>query len=441
MAVAKLGGMRGFFVLWLGQAFSILGGSMALFAITLWIYQRTGQATPVAMLGFFNLMPTLLFGLFTGVLVDRHDRRLMMLLSDLATLAINLFLIGFAVSGSLAVWQLYAAAFVVGTFQTFQWPATSAAVTLMVDKKHYARAASLLEMAGMSSGVVAPLLAGSLLGFLGLGGVLAVTATGSALSVASLFLIDLPARAPHEGPRPRILSEVRDGLAYLLERPPLIGLQSTFLLGNFFFTLSYALLGPMILAKTGNNAISFASVETAGAVGGLVGSGLIALLGGTKNRVLGILLGWVGSGLGGLLIIGLGRGLQLWMLGSFLGAALGSLNYASNQALWQSKVAPDLQGRVFAVRRLIATGVIPLASLAAGPLADRLLEPAMREGGSLVGLLGPVFGVGPGSGIAIIFACCGIATALVGSLAWFVPVIRRAESLIPDHDAPRIQSP
>jgi len=431
----KIGGMRGFLLLWLGQAFSLLGGSMALFAVTLWIYQRTGQATPVALLGFFNLAPMVLFGLFTGALVDRHDRRWMILMSDLASLVVNLFLIAFALSGSLAVGQLYVAAFVLGTFQTFQWPATSAAVTVMVEKKHYARAASLLEMAGMSSGILAPLLAGSLLGFIGLGGVLGLTALGSLLAIVSVFFIAMPPQnLGAEGTRPSLLLEVKEGLLYIVRRPPLVGLQSTFTLGNFFFTLSYSLLGPFILAKTHNNALAFGWVETAGAVGGLAGSGLIALLGGPRNKVFGILAGWVGVGLTGLLVIGLGSALPYWILGSFMGSALGSLNYTSNQALWQSKVPPDLQGRVFAVRRLIGMGFSPLASLAAGPLADRLLEPAMRQGGALVPLLGPIFGVGPGSGIAIVFAGCGLATALVGIVAWFVPFTRNTESLIPDHD-------
>ena len=95
MGSRKFKGMPGFILLWLGQAFSLLGGSMALFAVTLWIYQRTGQATPVAMLGFFNLAPMVLFGLFTGALVDRHDRRWMILMSDLASMIVNLFLIAF----------------------------------------------------------------------------------------------------------------------------------------------------------------------------------------------------------------------------------------------------------------------------------------------------------------------------------------------------------
>ena len=435
MRSLKLKGMPGFILLWLGQAFSLLGGSMALFAVTLWIYEKTGQATPVALLGFFNMAPMVMFGLFTGALVDRHDRRVMILMSDLASLVVNLFLIAFALSGSLAVWQLYVAAFVLGSFQTFQWPATSAAVTLMVDKKHYARAASLLEMAGMSSGILAPLLAGSLLGLIGLGGVLGATAIGSFLAIVSVFFIELP---PHrelpEGPRPSLLQDVKEGFAYLLRRPPLIGVQSTFLLGNFFFTLSYILLGPYVLARTSNNALVFASVETAGAVGGLAGSGLIALFGGPRHKVFGILAGWVGAGLAGLCVIGMGPALPFWIVGSFLGSAMGSLNYTSNQALWQSKVSPDLQGRVFAVRRLIAMGVNPLASLAAGPLADHLLEPAMRPGGALVPMLGPMFGVGPGAGMGVLFAACGLATALVGLVAWFLPVIRHADTLIPDHD-------
>ena len=435
MGFPKFKGMPGFIVLWLGQAFSLLGGSMALFAVTLWIYQRTGQATPVALLGFFNMAPMVLFGLFTGALVDRHDRRWMILMSDLASLVVTLFLISFALSGSLAMWQLYMAAFVLGTFQTFQWPAVSAAITLMVDKKHYGRAASLLEMAGMSSGILAPLLAGSLLGFVELGGVLCATALGSALAIVSVFFIELPPqRSMSEGPRSSLIREVKEGFAYLLKRPPFIGVQSTFLLGNFFFTLSYLLLGPFVLAKTGNNRMAFASVETAGAMGGLAGYGLIALLGGPRNKVFGILAGWAGSGLAGLCVIGTGLTLPFWIVGAFLGSAVGSLNYASNQALWQSKVSPELQGRVFAVRRLIAMGINPLASLAAGPLADRLLEPAMRQGGALAPTLGPIFGVGPGSGIAIIFVGSGLATSLVCLVAWFIPLIRHAESLIPDHD-------
>lgn len=422
MTISRLKGFPGFFVLWLGQAFSLLGGSMALFAVTLWIYQKTGEATPVALLGFFNVTPMVVVSLFAGALVDRYDRRLMMALGDLASLAVTLALIAGLAAGTLELWWIYAAATVLGTFQSFQWPATSAAVTLMVDKKHYARTASLLEMAGMSSGILAPLLAGSLLGFLGLQGILSLTALGSLLAVVTLLCIDLPPkpRGPTV-PLGKIFSEIREGIDFVLARPPLIAVQVTFLVGNLFFNLCYSLLGPMVLAKTANDALSFATVETAGAVGGLLGSGLIALWGGPKNKVLGILLGWSGSGLLGPVILGLGPGLPFWIAGALLGSAFGSLNYTSNQALWQSKVPVDLQGRVFAVRRLIAFSVMPLASLAAGPLADRVLEPAMRAAGH-----------GPGSGIQVLFLLCGLGLALIGPIAWAIPLVRDAEKRLPD---------
>ena len=433
MPFHQLRGLPGFFLLWLGQACSLLGGSMALFAVTLWVYQTTGQATPIALLGFFQMTPMVVVSLFAGALVDRYDRRLMLMMGDLATLAICLFLVVGSWTGGIQLWQIYTAGAILGTFQSFQWPATSAAVTLMVDKKHYARAASLLEMAGMSSGILAPLLAGSLLGFLGLPGILGMTAAGSLLAVVSLLFIHFP---PKERSVPvplvKIFSEIGEGIRFVLKRPPLIAVQITFLLGNFFFNLCFPLLGPLVLGRTGNNALAFAAVETAGAIGGLVGSALIAVWGGPQNRVLGILAGWTGSGLLGTLIIGLGPDLPFWFAGSLVGSAFGSLNYTSNQSLWQSKVSADLQGRVFAVRRTIAMGVIPLANLAAGPLADRVLEPAMVPGGALTPWLGPIFGTGPGAGIKVLFALCGLALALLGPAAWTFSLVREAERRLPD---------
>ncbi|HTH12927.1 MAG TPA: MFS transporter, partial [Spirochaetia bacterium] len=275
MPFHQLRGLPGFFLLWLGQACSLLGGSMALFAVTLWVYQTTGQATPIALLGFFQMTPMVVVSLFAGALVDRYDRRLMLMVGDLATLAICLFLVVGSWTGGIQLWQIYTAGAILGTFQSFQWPATSAAVTLMVDKKHYARAASLLEMAGMSSGILAPLLAGSLLGFLGLPGILGMTAAGSLLAVVSLLFIHFP---PKERSVPvplvKIFSEIGEGIRFVLKRPPLIAVQITFLLGNFFFNLCFPLLGPLVLGRTGNNALAFAAVETAGAIGGLVGSAL-----------------------------------------------------------------------------------------------------------------------------------------------------------------------
>lgn len=309
----------------------------------------------------------------------------------------------------------------------------------MVEKKHYGRTASLLEMAGMSSGIMAPMLGGALLGFMGIGTVLSVTLCGNILAIFSLSLIDLgrSSQPAHLNQKP-LLEDIKDGFACLLERRSLIALQSIYMVCNFLYIMSFGLLGPFILAKTGNNSMVFASVETAGGVGGLVGYALIALTGGPRNKVLGALGGWAGLGLLGICVVGLGRSMHIWMLGAFMCSILGSLDYSSNQALWQAKIPPHLQGRVFALRKTIALIINPLACMATGPLVDKFLEPAMSQGGSMAPIFGHIFGVGNGAGMAILFTVCGAVIAMVAMAAWAVPLIRYADSLIPDHvESPR----
>jgi hypothetical protein len=107
----------------------------------------------------------------------------------------------------------------------------------------------------------------------------------------------------------------------------------------------------------------------------------------------------------------------------------------SNQAIWQAKVAPDVQGRVFAARRLIAQIAFPLSMLLAGPLADHIFEPAMQSSGALAPIFGDWVGTGSGAGLALMFVGIGLITALIGLSGYLFPVIRNAEDILPDHDA------
>jgi hypothetical protein len=157
----------------------------------------------------------------------------------------------------------------------------------------------------------------------------------------------------------------------------------------------------MILARTGNNELIFGSVSSAGAIGGFAGGLLMSAWGGPRRRVHGVLFGWALASLLGLVLMGVGQALPVWMAASFLGWFINPILNGSNQAIWQSKVAPDVQGRVFAIRRLIAWFVNPLAILIAGLLADFVLEPAMQTGAPLAGSLGWLVGTGPGAGMAL----------------------------------------
>jgi MFS transporter, DHA3 family, macrolide efflux protein len=432
----KPAGMFAFSIVWIGQAVSLLGTSMTNFALTIWAYQMTGSATALALVGFFYVTPLLIVSPFAGAIVDRSNRKFMMMLSDLASGSVTIVLFILYTGDALQIWHLYIGALISGIFQTFQWPAYSAAITMIVPKQHYARAHALNELAGNSSGIFAPLLAGALLGIIGLGGIFIIDIVTFSFAVLSLLIVFIPQpKATTEGQEGKgsLFQESFYGFRYILKRPSLLGLQLIFLFGNFFATLAFVLYAPMILARTDSNALVFGSVQTVGAVGGVVGGLVIGTWGGPKRKVNGVLLGWVFSSLLGIILYGLGRSLPIWAAAAFFGAFFIPLINSSNQAIWQSKVAPDVQGRVFASRRVIAWFVNPIATLLAGPLADFVMEPAMRPGTGMAQTFSWLVGTGPGAGMALIIITAGICGMLVGLTGYGFRQIREAESLLADH--------
>lgn len=160
----------------------------------------------------------------------------------------------------------------------------------------------------------------------------------------------------------------------------------------------------------------------------------MSLWGGPKRRVHGLLGGLALESLLGTLLLGVGRSLPVWAVGAFFTAFFMPIINGSNQAIWQSKVAPDVQGRVFAVRRLIAQVTSPLGLLIAGPLADFVFEPAMRTDNMLSDLFGGLIGVGPGSGMALMFVFAGVLGVAVSLSGYLFRAVRDAESILPDHD-------
>jgi DHA3 family macrolide efflux protein-like MFS transporter len=190
----------------------------------------------------------------------------------------------------------------------------------------------------------------------------------------------------------------------------------------------------MILAQTSNDEVMLGTVQSVMGVGGVVGGLLLSVWGGPKRRIHGVLLGMALSSLLGELVLGLGNTLLIWGIGAFFSSFFIPIINGSNQAIWQAKVAPDVQGRVFAARRLIAQVSWPLATLLAGPMADYVFEPAMTAGGPLSDLFGGLVGTGPGSGMSLMFVITGILGVLVGLGSYAVPAVRDAERILPDHD-------
>lgn len=431
-------GMTAFTVVWFGQVLSLLGSAMTAFALTIWAFEETGQATALALVAFFSFGPTVLLSPVAGALVDRWNRRLVMMLSDLAAGVATIVVLVLFATGQLEVWHLYVTGAFAGAFQAFQFPAYSAAVTMMLSKDQYARASGMLSLAQSASGVLAPAAAGALLGPVGIVGILLFDILTFVAAVGTLLFVHIPqpeAAADDEESGSSLWQESVYGFRYIYRRPSLLALQMVFFFMNFISAFTLVLLSPMILARTGNDELLLGAVQSIGAVGGVAGGLVLSAWGGPRRRIHGVLLGMFGASLLGQLPLGVGRGLLLWGAGNFAINFMIPMLNGSNQAIWQAKVAPNVQGRVFAVRRLIAQITYPLATLAAGPLADYVFEPAMISGGALTGAFGWLVGAGPGAGmglIVVISGSLGIAVSLGGYL---FPVIRNAETLLPDHDA------
>ncbi len=429
--------MPAFTIFWLGQVISLVGTNMSTFGLTIWAYKTTGSATALSLVAFFYMLPLLVVSPLAGALVDRSNRKLMMIISDLASGLATIAIMFLYFGGSLQVWHLYIMAAFSGTFQAFQWPAFSAAITLMLDKSQYGRANGMMSLAEAGSGVFAPVLAGALLGLIGLGGILLIDVVTFVLAVSALLVITVPqpktTQAGEQG-RGSLRQESIYGFWYIIRRPSLLGLQLVFMVGNFISGIAYTLLAPMILARSGNDEVAFATVNSIGALGGVLGGVAVSIWGIPKRHVHGVLFGWILFGLFGVTPLGLSAAVVIWAAGNFFGTGLTPLINGSNQTIWQSKVAPDVQGRVFSMRRLIAWFTGPLSALIAGPLADYVMEPAMQSEGMLRQIFGPLVGSGPGAGMAVLFVVCGLATALVGVVGYLIPVIYHAEKILPDHD-------
>jgi MFS family permease len=430
--------MKGFTIVWAGQILSVLATNMTSFALTIWAYKETGSATALGIMSTSFILPFLLISPFAGVMVDRYDRKLMMMVSDFGGVTATVGILLVHLTGQLQIWHLYAAAVINGLANTFQWPAYSAAISTMVPKEKYSRANGMMSLIESGPSVFSPMLAGALLPILGLRGILILDIGTFLLAISALLAVHVPKPpSTHEGQagKGNLLSEAAYGFRYILARRGLLGLLIFFLIQNSLMGIGGSVVAPFVLSRTGNNSVALGATQSAWAVGAVVGGVLMSVWGGFKRRMRSILIGELFLGFFGLILFGLGRSLEHWMAAAAIAAVFMPLTNGASQAIWQAKVAPDVQGRVFSARRMIAWLMDPVTPILAGGLADYVTEPFMRSSSPQALSLGLLVGRGPGSGMALQFIFAGIVSVLVViSVALFVPVVRDLEDRLADHD-------
>ena len=434
----RLSGMAAFTVVWAGQIISVMASSMTQFALTIWAYEETGSATALGVVNTAFLVPFLLLSPFAGVMVDRYNRKLMMMVSDLAAITATIGLLIINALGDLQIWHLFIASAINGLGNTFQWPAYSAAISTMVPKEKYARANGMMSLIESGPGILAPILAGLLLPFIHLNGILVIDVITFFVAIAALLVVFIPQpqqTVEGQAGKGSIFKEAVFGFRYIFERRGLLGLLIFFICLNLVIGLSGSLFAPFILSRTGNDSTALGATQSAYAIGAVIGGLLISLWGGFKRRMTSIFIGEALTGLFCLILFGLSRTLPAWIAVSVIMAIFPVFTNGASQAIWQAKVAPDVQGRVFSARRMIAWSMGPITPILAGALADYVTEPAMQSGTWLARIFGGLVGTGPGSGMAVQFVVTGVAyIAIVIVVYQFFPVVRNLEDHLPDHD-------
>ncbi|MBV6623056.1 MAG: MFS transporter [Rivularia sp. (in: Bacteria)] len=427
--------MRKFIIIWFGQLVSNIGSYMTYFAIKIWAWQLTNQVTTIALISFFELIPSIVITLVSGLIVDRINRKFLMIIADFVA-AISTIVIGYLyLTDQLQIWHIYATGAVNGAFSEVQALAYSSSISMLVPKQHYQRATSMNSAIHYGSVIIAPALAGFLYYLIDLGGILLIDFITFTIAIATILKVRIPQPKITTQSEESIgfLQEIIFGFRYLIKNPSLL---AVIIFGSLFWfahDIGATLYSPMILARTNNDTRILGSISSAAGLGGVTGTVLLSIWGGSKRRIHGFLLGMIGAGVSKT-IFGLGQALIIWLPAQFCSSLNFPMLRSSSTAILLNKVKPDVQGRVFASESTIQQIVSAIAVFISALLADNVFEPAMMPGGNLVYLFGNIFGTGKGAGMAILYAISSISLLLIGLSGYSVPRLRNVETIVPDYD-------
>ena len=425
-------GMTTFILVAVGQIVSVTGSALTGFALGAWVYQETRSTTLFSLILLFTVLPSLIFAPLAGALVDRWDRRTVMIAADSGAAVCTGLLVLLIYSGWLEIWHIYMIMGFNSIFRALQVPAYTASVSLLVPREQLGRANGIMQLEATSSYLLSPILAGWLLEQVGIVGVMAIDLATFLFAVSIVLAVRIPRPAlakKDAAARTSLWKDMALGWQFISARTGFLSLMVLFGLGNYANLMTDTLMPPMLLELSSPTILG--SVLSTGGLGMLVGTLLMSAWGGPKKRIYGVL---VFKTLAGLAIMGVGlfQSIPLIALATFFYYLPFPLVNGSDQAIWQRKVPPEVQGRVFSIRRMLAHSMIPLAYLTAGPLSDQVFKPLLSANGSLAASLGQFFGVGPSRGMGLLIFLMGLFIVVLTVSTALNPRVRNMEEELPD---------
>jgi MFS family permease len=429
--------MQIFLTIWVGQLVSLFGSKLSEFAFAFWIlektYQETGTITQFALTILFIYLPKVLVSPIAGVLVDRWNRRQAMIMSDAVSGLITIVAMGLVFTDSLQVWHIYVAVIISSTFNAFQLPAYTAAIAQLVPKEKLSRANGMVQASSAIAKIAAPFVAGLLMELIRLEGILIVDCLTFFFALITLASVPFPKFKPTVMAKKKIIGQIGkemiSGWHYIAVRPGLLWLLSFIAISYFTSGMLEVVLWPLLYQPGSTEQLGL--VLSIGGCGMLVGSLLMSVWEGPSNRVTTILSFVFFQGI--IVFLG-GLRVSLFVLAIGIFGYLFSLPIivSCNQAIWQSKIPINLQGRIFALQQAVERSLAICAYLLAGPLVDNILNPLMASNGLLAHSIGKIIGVGFGQGIALLLILLGIVNIMATAIASREPRLRYLEAELPD---------
>ncbi|HEY9135355.1 MAG TPA: MFS transporter [Pseudomonadales bacterium] len=424
--------LSSFYLMITGLSFSILGASITGFSISLWILDHTKSITLFTLVAAVNTLPAVLLGPIAGAYVDRWNRRKVLLVAESGACLSVVCLAAIYGQGLLGIEYIIIFGVINSLCQAFILPAVAASTIMMVPAAQLARANSARVVSMGLAQLLAPAIAGFLLGAIELKGIFALSIVGFLIAIASIISIRIPQPIKTQNldkAMESIWAEMNFAWQYLRSQTGL------FLLLVFYATVNFSIvsLNVLFLPLMKN----FATVKQIGLVVSIGGAGI--LLGGVATMLFGNVQHKILTTLMMSAVISFSIIFSTIMpsiysvgIGIFIITASFPVIMSLSQTVWQQKLAPDVQGRIFGFRATVVGVTIPIAYLLSGLLADGFFEPGMQAGGTLAQWFGSLYGVGAGRGLAVMAGMYGLITLLAVILAALHPRIRNLEKELPD---------
>lgn len=387
------GWLRRFGVIWLGQAASLVGSALAHFALVWWVTETTGSATALAAAALVAMLPGIMLGPFAGALVDRWNRRRVMVVADGIIALASAWLVWLLSQGRMEMWHVYVVLMVRSLGGSFHWPAMQASTTLMVPKVHLARVAGANQAVRGAVEVAAPPLGALLLTLVPLHTIMAIDVATALLAIVPLIFVVVPQpqRSVSDdgaGLARAVWRDVRSGVAYVRAWRSLGALILLATVLNLLLGPAFSLLPLLITNHFQGGAPELAALQSAFGLGLVAGGLLLGVWGGFRKRIHTVLVGVVGTGLGALVLAAVPPEWFLVGLGATLVAGLlNSLCNGAIHAVTQEQVDPAMQGRVMTVLSSLAQAMMPIGLVVVGPIADLVGVRTVILGGAAAQML------------------------------------------------------